>query len=82
MLFKVVRENEITYYNASHIRKMAVSPVYGEDDLYDLAFYIGDSMEIVKVCKSEEEAEEIILKLYRMIDNEKDDNNIVDLSTI
>ena len=48
MLFKVARENETTYYVPEHIRKISISPMYGHEDSFDVAFYIDNTMEIVK----------------------------------
>jgi predicted DNA binding protein len=81
MLFKVVRENETTYYVPEHIRKISISPVYGHDDSYDVAFYIDNTIEIVKVFDDVDKAEAFVKKIYEMM-NKKDDYGIVDLSTL
>jgi hypothetical protein len=71
MLFKVVRENETTYYIPEHIRKITISPVYGSDDSFDVAFYVDDTDEIVKVFPSFEEAEKFVQEIYaKMISGE------------
>lgn len=81
MLFKVTRENETTYYVPEHIRKISISPVYGHDDSFDVAFYIDNAMEIVKVFDSFEEAETCVKKIYQYMKN-SDSTDIVDFQTI
>lgn len=80
MLLKVIRENETTYYVGKHIRKFEISPVYGNDDLYDVALYVDNQSEIVKVFDSFEEAENFVKRLAEKI-ADKDSAEIIDLST-
>ena len=79
MLLKCVRENETTYYIPSHIQKITISPVYGRDDSYDVAFYVDHAMEIVKVFSDLNEAEHFVQKIYAKM-NEKESDEIFDLN--
>lgn len=80
MLLKCTRENETTYYLPSQIRKLAISPVYGKDDAYDVCLYVNNKeMELIGVYPTMEKAEEVVLKLYDMILHE-DQIGIVDLN--
>lgn len=73
MLLKCSRENEITYYIPSQIKKIAVSPVYGKEDAFDVCIYVNNNeMEMIGVYPSIEEAEKFVLKLYKMILQEGD----------
>lgn len=81
MLFKVERENEITYYVPEHIRKISISPVYGHEDSFDVAFYIDNTMEIVKVFNNFDEAELFVQKLYELM-NQKENLKIVNVRTM
>ncbi|NLH63382.1 MAG: hypothetical protein GX478_04215 [Erysipelotrichaceae bacterium] len=81
MLFKVTRENEITYYVPEHIRKISISPVYGHEDSFDVAFYIDNTMEIVKVFDTFEDAESFVKKIYQQM-IQKNCDDIVDLQTL
>lgn len=81
MLFKVARENETTYYVPEHIRKISISPMYGHEDSFDVAFYIDNTMEIVKVFNSFDDAEVFVQKVYEMM-NQKERTGIVDLRSI
>ena len=81
MLFKVARENETTYYVPEHIRKISISPMYGHEDSFDVAFYIDNTMEIVKVFNSFDDAEVFVQKVYEMM-NQKELPDIVDLRSI
>jgi|LAHS01.1.fsa_nt_gb hypothetical protein len=81
MLFKVARENETTYYVPEHIRKISISPMYGHEDSFDVAFYIDNTMEIVKVFNSFDDAEVFVQKVYEMM-NQKERTDIVDLRSI
>lgn len=78
MLFKVVRENETTYYVPEHIRKISISPVYGKEDIFDVALYLDTEMEIVHVCHSFEKAERFVSRLYELMNISE--NRIVDLN--
>lgn len=80
MLLKCTRENETTYYIPSQIRKIAISPVYGREDAYDVCIYVNNNeMEIIGVYPSMEEAEKFVLKLYDMILKENE-SGIYDLN--
>ena len=81
MLFKVARENETTYYVPEHIRKISISPMYGHEESFDVAFYIDNTMEIVKVFNSFDDAEVFVQKVYKMM-NQKELPDIVDLRSI
>ena len=82
MLLKCTRENETTYYLPSQIRKMAVSPVYGKEDAYDVCLYVNNNvMQLIGVYSSREEAEKIVLKLYDLILHE-DTVGIIDLNEV
>lgn len=81
MLFKVARENETTYYVPEHIRKISISPMYGHEESFDVAFYIDNTMEIVKVFNSFDDAEVFVQKVYEMM-NQKERTDIVDLRSI
>lgn len=82
MLLKCTRENETTYYLPSQIRKLAVSPVYGKDDAYDVCLYVNNNvMELIGVYPTKEEAEKVVLKLYDLILHE-DTVGIIDLSEV
>lgn len=81
MLFKVARENETTYYVPEHIRKISISPMYGHEDSFDVAFYIDNTMEIVKVFNSFDDAEVFVQKVYEMM-NQKERTDVVDLRSI
>ena len=81
MLFKVSRENETTYYVPEHIRKISISPMYGHEDSFDVAFYIDNTMEIVKVFNSFDDAEVFVQKVYEMM-NQKERTDVVDLRSI
>lgn len=74
MLLKCIRENETTYYIPSHIQKITISPVYGREDSFDVAFYVDHTMEIVKVFSDADEAEKFVQKIYaKMIEKESDE---------
>ncbi len=74
MLLKCIRENETTYYIPSHIQKITISPVYGREDSFDVAFYVDHTMEIVKVFSDAGEAEKFVQKIYaKMIEKESDE---------
>lgn len=80
MLLKCTRENETTYYIPSQIRKIAISPVYGREDAYDVCIYVNNNeMEMIGVYPSMEEAEKFVLKLYDMILKENE-SGIYDLN--
>lgn len=80
MLLKCTRENETTYYIPSQIRKIAISPVYGREDAYDVCIYVNNKeMEMIGVFPSMEEAEAFVLKLYDMILQENE-TGIYDLN--
>lgn len=80
MLLKCTRENETTYYIPSQIRKVAISPVYGREDAYDVCIYVNNNeMEMIGVYPSMEEAEKFVLKLYDMILKENE-SGIYDLN--
>lgn len=80
MLLKCTRENETTYYIPSQIRKIAISPVYGREDAYDVCIYVNNNeMEMIGVYPSMEEAEKFVMKLYDMILKENE-NGIYDLN--
>jgi hypothetical protein len=79
MLLKCTRENETTYYLPSQIAKISISPVYGRDDSFDLAFYVDHTMEIVRVFGSFEEAEEYLKMLYAKM-NDDHSSSIFDLN--
>lgn len=80
MLLKCTRENETTYYIPSQIRKIAISPVYGREDAYDVCIYVNNNeMEMIGVYPNMEEAEKFVLKLYDMILKENE-NGIFDLN--
>lgn len=80
MLLKCTRENETTYYIPSQIRKIAISPVYGREDAYDVCIYVNNKeMEMIGVFPSMEEAEAFVLKLYDMILKENE-TGIYDLN--
>ena len=82
MLLKCTRENETTYYLPSQIHKLAVSPVYGKDDAYDVCLYVNNNvMELICAYPTKEEAEKVVLKLYDLILHE-DTVGIVDLSEL
>lgn len=71
MLLKCTRENETTYYLPSQIRKLAVSPVYGKEDAFDVCLYVnGSDMELIGVYPTFEEAEQAVVRLYDLILNE------------
>lgn len=71
MLLKCTRENETTYYLPSQIRKLAVSPVYGKEDAFDVCLYVtGGDMELIGVYATFEEAEQAVVRLYDLILNE------------
>lgn len=80
MLLKCTRENETTYYIPSQIRKIAISPVYGREDAYDVCIYVNNNeMEMIGVYPSMEEAEKFVLKMYDMILKENE-SGIYDLN--
>ena len=73
MLLKCTRENETTYYLPSQIRKIAISPVYGRDDAFDVCLFVDKGeMDMIGVYSTMEEAEAAVLKLYDLILNESD----------
>ncbi len=76
MLLKVVRENETTYYIPDQIRKITISPVYGHEEEYDVAFYLDSTMEIVKVCNSYVDAENCVRHIYQLMKNTSSDEII------